>query len=145
MGDKRPESVLVVVHTPEMAILLLERVFPQGFWQSVTGSLEGDETPVETACRELREETGLASDPAQLVDWRLTNRYLIPPAWRHRYPAGTLHNTERVFSYPVERAFAPRLAPAEHRGARWMPWREALGLTPSWTNRDAIRLVAGRL
>lgn len=138
---KRPESVLVVIHTQALEILLLQRTFPAGFWQSVTGSLEGAETPKETALREVLEETGLAMEPTGLVDWRLTNRYPIPPAWRQRYPLGTVHNTEGVFSYQVERPVPIRMAPGEHQAARWVPWPAALALTSSWTNRDAIRLV----
>jgi hypothetical protein len=35
-----------------------------------------------------------------------------------------------------------RLAPDEHTAARWLPWQEAAQGVFSWTNRDAIRLVA---
>jgi dATP pyrophosphohydrolase len=140
-GDKRPESVLVVIHTPQLAVLLLERVAPAGFWQSVTGSREVGESWANTALRELAEETGLAADSAGLVDWRLANRYPIPPAFVHRYPPGVSHNWERVFSYRVAAPFTPSLNPGEHARALWLPWREAMARTSSWTNRDAIRLL----
>ena len=58
-GFRRPESVLVVIHTPRRECLLMERVFPRGFWQSVTGTLRWRETPAAAAVREVREETGL--------------------------------------------------------------------------------------
>ena len=35
---KIPVSVLVVIHTPDMRVLLLERADHPGYWQSVTGS-----------------------------------------------------------------------------------------------------------
>ena len=57
---RRPESVLVVVHTTARECLLLRRVAPADFWQSVTGTLGWDETAAEAAAREVREETGLA-------------------------------------------------------------------------------------
>ncbi|HLX03338.1 MAG TPA: NUDIX domain-containing protein, partial [Trinickia sp.] len=56
---KIPESVLVVIHTPELDVLIIERVDRPGFWQSVTGSKDTlDEPLVETAKREVAEETG---------------------------------------------------------------------------------------
>jgi len=39
---KKPVSVLVLIHTPDLGVLLLERAAHPGFWQSVTGSQEGD-------------------------------------------------------------------------------------------------------
>ena len=79
---RRPESVLVVVHTPELECLLLERVEPRGFWQSVTGTLRSAETPAECAARELAEETGLAS--VGLRDAQVQRSFPILPAWRSR-------------------------------------------------------------
>jgi dihydroneopterin triphosphate diphosphatase len=140
-GNKRPLSVLVVIHTPELVVLLLERVAPSGFWQSVTGSLEAGESWRETALREIQEETGLHAEAASLVDWHLENRYPIPAVFLARYPAGTTHNVERVFSYCVASPFTPRPSPREHSQALWLPWPEALARCTSWTNRDAIRLL----
>ena len=56
---KIPVSVLVVIHTPDMQVLLLERADHPGYWQSVTGSQNQGETLVQTAMREVAEETGL--------------------------------------------------------------------------------------
>lgn len=139
---KIPRSVLVLIHTPGLEILLLERVAPTGFWQSVTGSQEPGESLLDTATREVAEETGLQADPGQMVDWRLANRFALPAAALPRYPEGVRHNVEWVFSYPVAEAFAPRLAPREHVAAQWLPWPAAWERASSWTNRDAIRLVA---
>ena len=59
MTYKIPISVLVVIHTPELNVLLLERADRPGFWQSVTGSQDAGETLPQTAQREIGEETGL--------------------------------------------------------------------------------------
>ena len=60
---KIPESVLVVIHTSDMEVLLLERADRPGFWQSVTGSLDAPDEPLmTTAARELFEETGIVVD-----------------------------------------------------------------------------------
>ena len=94
---KLPISVLVVVHTPDGQVLLLERADRPGFWQSVTGSQNAGETLRETAVRELREETGIDAARYELVDWGKQNVYEIYPHWRHRYAPGVTHNTEHVF------------------------------------------------
>src|SRR5450432_1976289 len=99
---KIPVSTLVLVHTPDLRVLLLERADFPGYWQSVTGSQEPGEALRDTATRELREETGIdASVYGGVNDWRQSNDYDIYPRWRHRYPPGTTQNTEHVFSLEV--------------------------------------------
>ncbi|MBS0521301.1 MAG: dihydroneopterin triphosphate diphosphatase [Proteobacteria bacterium] len=137
MTFKIPESVLVVVHTPALEVLLLERAAQPGFWQSVTGSRELDDPDfAATARRELREETGLVA--GTLTDWRLTNRYEIWPQWRARYAPGVTHNTEHVFGFEVDRTVAATLDPAEHIAQLWLPWQAAMEKVFSPTNRDAL-------
>lgn len=138
---KKPVSVLVLIHTPDLQVLLLERAAHPGFWQSVTGSQEGDEPLLATAMRETAEETGLAADPAGMVDWRLANRYEIFPEWRHRYPPGITENVEHVFSLMLPTPAPVVVAPGEHLGYRWLPWREAARTVFSWSNRDAILML----
>ena len=141
MGAKTPVSVLVVVHTPALEVLLLERAVRPGFWQSVTGSREGSESLAETATRELAEETAIGCTADQLVDWRLSNRFEILPLWRARYAEGVTHNVEHVFSLCVAADTPVAIAPDEHRDWRWLPWREAAAACFSWTNRDAIFML----
>jgi len=139
---KLPESVLVVIHTPALDVLLLERAARPGYWQSVTGSLDAvNEPPRAAARREVLEETGLAVDEARLVDWQVINVFEIYAHWRARFPPGTTHNTEHVFSLEVPAPVEVRLAPEEHRAQRWLPWRQAAEACFSWTNRDAIRML----
>ncbi|OHC64883.1 MAG: dihydroneopterin triphosphate diphosphatase [Rhodocyclales bacterium GWA2_65_20] len=141
MTFKQPVSVLVVIHTPDLQVLLLERASHPGFWQSVTGSQEGDEPLIATAVREVAEETGIQATAADLRDWRLSNRFDIFAEWRHRYAPGITHNTEHVFSLRVPAAMPVAIAPAEHLAQRWLPWREAAAACFSWTNRDAILML----
>jgi dATP pyrophosphohydrolase len=136
MAFKIPESVLVVIHTPRLDVLVLERV-GTGLWQSVTGSREPDDPDLEaTARREVREETGLAV--GTLADWRQTNRYEIWPQWRARYGPDVTHNVEHVFGFQVPEQTVVTLDPAEHVAQLWLPWREAMEKVFSPTNRDAI-------
>jgi dihydroneopterin triphosphate diphosphatase len=137
MAFKLPESVLVVVHTPALEVLLLERAANPGFWQSVTGSRNPDDPDLEaTARRELLEETGLSA--GTLTDWRLMNRYEIWPQWRARYAPDVTHNTEHVFGFLVPQVTVATLDPAEHTAQMWLPWQQAMDKVFSPTNRDAI-------
>ncbi|MBK9243695.1 MAG: dihydroneopterin triphosphate diphosphatase [Burkholderiales bacterium] len=144
-GYKLPESVLVVIHTPTLDVLLLERADFAGFWQSVTGSRATAAEPLAATCaREVREETGLQRPAGDFDDWHYTNRYAIYPQWRRRYAPGVTHNVEHLFGLRVEARFAPRLAPREHRRWQWLSWRDAADACFSWTNAQAIRLLAFR-
>src|SRR5882672_4676964 len=142
---KTPVSVLVVVHTPSLEVLLLERADRPGFWQSVTGSQDGGESLRETAVRELKEETGLDAAHHSLSDWHRQNRYEIYQRWRNRYAPGETHNTEHVFSLSVPGPLAIALAPREHLRYEWLPWREAAERVFSWSNAEAIRELPQRV
>ena len=142
---KRPVSVLVVIHTPDLHVLLLERTSHAGFWQSVTGSQENDESLVETAAREVEEETGIAASPGNFQDWQLSNTFEIFAEWRYRYAPGVTHNVEHVFSLEVPEGQHVRLSPEEHLDYCWLPWSRAAEKCFSWSNRDAILMLAERI
>lgn len=145
MGDKIPISVLVLVYTADLRVLLLERADYPEHWQSVTGSQEPGETLAQTATRELREETAIdARTHDGVIDWRMSNEYEIFPRWRDRYPPGTTHNTEHVFSLELQEPVPVTLAPREHRASLWLPWREAAAKCFSWSNRAAIEQLPER-
>jgi dihydroneopterin triphosphate diphosphatase len=143
-AHKIPESVLVVIHTTDLEVLLIERADRPGFWQSVTGSKDAQGEPSQTtAVREVLEETGIAiGSPdvplANLRDWHLSNVYEIYPVWRHRYAAGVTHNTEAVFGLRVPRDVPVLLSPREHLQHAWLPWREAADKCFSASNAEAI-------
>jgi dATP pyrophosphohydrolase len=146
LAYKIPISTLVVVHTPDLLVLLMERADYPGHWQSVTGSQEAGETLAETAMRELREETGIDADRYGGVrDWNVSNVYAIFPRWRHRYPPGIERNTEHVFSLEVPAPFDVALSRDEHTAQRWLPWDEAASACFSWSNRAAIEALPDRL
>jgi len=143
---KQPVSVLVLVYTPALDVLLIERADFPDHWQSVTGSCEPGEPLARTAVRELMEETGIdASRYGGVVDWQSHNDFEIFEQWRHRYPPGTTHNREHVFALEVPGHVPVRLQPREHRQFAWLPWREAAQRCFSWTNRAAIEQLAARV
>jgi dihydroneopterin triphosphate diphosphatase len=139
---KVPESVLVVIHSADLQVLMLERVDRPGYWQSVTGSLDSEDEPsAEAAVREVAEETGLDARRHRLIDWRIENRFRIYD-WRLAlYRPGVVWNTEHVFGLTVPRDCVVRLEPREHTLHRWLPWQDAARQCFSWSNRDAIMLL----
>jgi len=145
MSAKLPVSVLVVIHTAALDVLLLERARRAGYWQSVTGSLERLQEPlVDSARREVLEETGIDAASGRLERWQVANAFEIFAQWRHRFPPGTTHNTEHVFGLRLPARVPVTLAPQEHRAQAWLPWREAAQQCFSWSNRDAIRMLPAR-
>jgi len=142
MTPKIPVSVLVVVHTLEREVLLLERATRAGFWQSVTGSLEALHEPLATAAaREVLEETGIHLRDARLARWNVVYTFEIYKHWRHRFAPGVERNTEHVFALALRERVPVRLAPDEHVAFTWLPWREAAAKCFSWSNRDAILML----
>ena len=133
---KRPESVLVVIYTASLECLLLERVQPPGFWQSVTGTLEWGEAAAACAAREVREETGL--DPTGLRDGGVSNSFPILPAWRARYAADVDSNVEHLWYLRLPEVHAVQLNDVEHRAHLWLPLVDAIAKVTSWTNREAL-------
>jgi len=127
----------VVVYTAAGEVLRLLRREPAGFWQSVTGSLQVNETPLKAAIRELREETGLDAGDG-LTDSSIVNRYPIHPAWRHRYAPEVGENVEYVFSLSLSEAVDITLSSAEHLEYRWLPREAAAALAGSATDKAAI-------
>jgi dihydroneopterin triphosphate diphosphatase len=144
---KIPESVLVVIHTPALEVLLIQRADADDFWQSVTGSKDHPDEPLAlTAAREVAEETGIdcregSALACGLRDWGLQNVYEIYPRWRSRYAPGVTHNTEHLFGLCVPERLAPTLDPREHTAWRWLPWREAADACFSPSNAEAILLL----
>jgi len=150
-APKIPESVLVMIHTPALEVLIIERADHPGFWQSVTGSKDAlDEPPEHTAIREVAEETGIEIGGVRvpreaLLDWRHSIDYEIYPVWQHRYAPGVTRNTEHWFSVVVPRDIDVVLAPREHTAYVWLPYEQAAARCFSASNRDAILQLPARV
>lgn len=142
---KIPVSVLVVIYTQDGQVLLMERADAPGLWQSVTGSQDEDETLVQTAIREVYEETGLEADRFDLASWDIENRFEIYERWRNRYAPGVTHNTEHVFGLALPVPQPVTLSPREHLRYVWLPWEVAAERCFSSSNAAAIRLLSKRL
>jgi dihydroneopterin triphosphate diphosphatase len=140
---KIPRSVLVVIHTPALEVLLIERADRAGFWQSVTGSLDHEDEDLALAARrEVEEETGIVG--GTLNNWQHQIEYEIYPVWRHRYAPGTTRNTEHWFGLEVAAGTPVRLSPREHLAHQWLPWDEAARRCFSPSNGEAVRQLPWR-
>jgi len=142
MAFKKPVSSLVLIYTEDFKVLLMERADKNGFWQSVTGSLEENETPRDAAIREVFEETGIDSTQYQLEDWELSHVYEIYAHWRYRYAPDITHNTEHIFALKVPVSIPIQLSVDEHIKYLWVDWRDAMDKVFSWTNVEAIKKLA---
>ncbi len=145
MDFKTPISVLVLIHTSDLQVLLIERADKAGFWQSVTGSIETEDADLSsTAIREVMEETGLDAKQYKLEDWQFAQTYEIYEHWRYRYAPGVTQNVEHVFGLELPNIVDIKLAPNEHVAYEWVDWREAAKRVFSWTNVEALRLLGER-
>ncbi len=149
-----------MIYNNELDVLLIERAGNPGFWQSVTGSrATPEETLLETAIREVREETGISVVSSLqkesleknevsyqcLQDWQIINRYEIYPSWRYRYAPGVTENTEHVFGLCVPKGIQVFLEPREHLQYVWLPYLEAADKCFSSSNAEAILQLPRRV
>jgi dATP pyrophosphohydrolase len=132
----------VVVYTRKGEVLMLKRVWPNHFWQSVTGSLEWGESVKQAARREVYEETGIMAGDG-LIDLGQQVSFPILPAWRSRYAPTAKTNIEHWFALLLPGRRLLRLHPNEHTAYRWVSYAQALRLASSWTNRKAICCLFG--
>lgn len=142
MAFKKPVSSLVLIYTEDFKVLLMERADKKGFWQSVTGSLEENETPRDAAIREVFEETGIDATQYHVEDWELSHVYEIYAHWRYRYAPDITHNREHIFALKVPASIPIQLSADEHVQYLWLDWRDAMDKVFSWTNVEAIKKLA---
>ena len=141
---KIPVSVLVVIYTPDLQVLLIERADRPGFWQSVTGSQDEGEELRQTALREVAEETGLGAQAGLLTDWNMQNEFEIYQEWRWRYAPGVTRNTEHVFGLCVPQPVEVTLSPREHLAYAWLAHDRAAEKVFSWSNAKVLRALPER-
>jgi dATP pyrophosphohydrolase len=120
---------------------LLRRSKPFDFWQSITGSLKQDESHADAAARELAEETGLTNEGI-LTFSGMSRQFVIDPRWRERFAPGVVENVEFEWRYRLPAITDVVLDAEEHSEYCWLPVIEAAEKVWSWTNRDALKMIA---
>lgn len=126
----------MVIYSKTDQVLMMQRVFPEDFWQSVTGSLEWGERAEQAAIRELKEETGLQADG--LINCEFSQEFEIYSLWRNRYEPGVMRNREHVFLLPLDNCDSVTIDPREHSEYQWISREEAIQMATSHTNSEAI-------
>lgn len=129
--------MLIVIYTAGGEFLLLERLRPPGFWQSVTGSLEWGEMADDAARREVVEETGISEGFLRNLQW--TQVYDVLPSFGKKYAPGITRNLEHAFALKLLRRAPVMLSAKEHVQFRWARADEALETVSSSTNRAVIQ------
>ncbi|MEN9379204.1 MAG: hypothetical protein RJB15_882 [Pseudomonadota bacterium] len=111
---------------------MIERADREGFWQSVTGSLDSPSEDLSVAAtREVFEETGIAVDQLPAGSLRNMHHHI-------GYAPGVTRNTEHWFSLEVPDGIQIQLAPREHVAYEWLPFEEAAKRCFSRSNGEAI-------
>ena len=135
---KKPISIQAIIFNASNEILLLQRADNKNYWQSVTGSLEKNEAPIEAAIREIFEETGINASEHLFFNFSKNNQYLIFKEWKHRYPKFQRKNVEHLFGLQLKNNTPIIINPAEHNAYKWVSFDEALTNVFSWTNIKAL-------
>jgi lipoyl(octanoyl) transferase len=134
--------VKVVVHDDDRVLLLHRRAERGNFWQPITGSIETGESPLATARRELKEETGYDGEP---IDLELSQSFMIESQFlATRYPAPIIAS-EVLFRATLDSDLAIRIDPEEHDDWGWFTFAEAYEKIRWSDDREAIERVEQQL
>ena len=126
------QTVSVTLQREDGRVLLLKRRAERGgFWQILTGRIEPGESPLQTAGREVHEETGFSPRLDEIRELGYAHGFALGD----RVPP--LFARETAFAATV--SGEPRLSD-EHDEHRWCTPDEALQLLPFAGLRRAVRL-----
>jgi lipoyl(octanoyl) transferase len=140
--DESIRLVKVVVHDGDRVLLLHRRKERGDFWQPITGSIEDGEAPLDTARREIAEETGHAGEPVSLG---ITQSFMIESQYlASRYPAPIIAS-EVGFTAAGDSALPVRLDAGEHDEYGWFTFGEAYEKIQWTDDREAIEIVESRI
>jgi lipoyl(octanoyl) transferase len=141
----RPETirlVKVLVHDGDRVLLLHRRPERGNFWQPITGSIEEGEAPLETARREIVEETGSRAEPESM---ELVQSFMIESHFlASRYPAPIVAS-EICYSAELDSRLPVRMDPDEHDEWGWFTFPEAYERIRWTDDREALERLEQRV
>lgn len=124
----RAGVVMVVRHVDRDEVLAFERSDLPGEWQLPQGGIDDGEEPLESAWRELREETGLGPEHVELVGEH--PRWVVYE-WPERLRGKRRGQAQRCFYFRVRDAkVRPTVDDREFQAWRWC--------TPAWLIRQVV-------
>ena len=134
--------VKVMVHDGERVLLLHRRPERGNFWQPITGSIEEGELPLETARRELIEETGNAGEPRALD---LHQSFLIDSQFLAATYPQPIIASETGFVIEMSSHSPIRIDTHEHDDFGWFTVAEAYEKIRWTDDREALEQLESRL
>ena len=146
----RPETIrLIKVLVHDLAgenarVLLLHRKPERGnFWQPVTGTIDAAESPLETARREIAEETGHSGEPHPLD---LTQSFMIESAYlTGKGYVAPIIASEICYQTRLDSRLPVRIDRLEHDAWGWFTFAEAYERIQWTDDREALERLEARL
>lgn len=137
--------MVIIYAQSTQRVLMLQRADDPEFWQSVTGTIETQELPFETALREVKEETGIdiIAQNLTLYDCQYSVEFEIFPQFRYKYAPEIRYATEHWFLLELDQEIAPILT--EHLAYQWLSVEQAVRLTKSLNNAQAIQRYLAKI
>jgi len=127
--------VKVLVHDGDRVLLLHRRRERGNYWQPITGSIEAGESPLETARRELREETGQSGEPEPLD---LRQSFMIESQFLEAQHPAPIIASEVAFTAAIDSRIPIRLDTLEHDACGWFTFAEAYERIRWTDDREAL-------
>jgi len=141
----RPETirlVKVMVHDDHRVLLLHRRPERGNFWQPITGSIEDGESPIETARREIVEETGNRGEPEELD---LQQSFMIESHYLETLYPTPIIASETGFVARLRSDSTIRIDAEEHDDFGWFTFGEAYERIRWTDDREALEKLEARL
>lgn len=119
--------------------LILKRKLHWTGWEFCKGKIEPREKKIETAVRELKEETGISVLKKDVVDHKISGRYLYPKNFEKR--PDKIGQTFHLFSVNVNKTDKIKFDPLEHNEHKWLSFEKAIKKITYPNQRRCLRIV----